>query len=284
MDAAQNATRYAAGLSRFEITVDGYNYAYLDTGKNDDQPTIVMVHGFNADKDNWPRMAFFLKDKYRLIAVDLLGHGESDQARDASYRISAQTARLQKVLSAIGVEQYHLIGNSMGGQISGAFAARYPENVLSATLLNNGGIISPQPSEFWQLLQAGKPNPLVPTDPSKADDFFNFVFANPPYIPQSIKAHYIEKGKTRKEMSNIIFEGLKGDNFENLALELPNIKAPIQIVWGKEDRVIDVSSIEVMTPLLEDETVVVLDNVGHAPMMEVPETVANLLDTFISNL
>ena len=123
-DAAMQAARSAAGMQAHNIKVGEYNYAYLDSGVDDSKPTIVFVHGFGAEKDNWPRMASFLSDDYRLVAIDLLGHGDSDKPRDVSYKISAQMQRLHSVIEAIELPPFHMMGHSMGGRIGGMYAAR----------------------------------------------------------------------------------------------------------------------------------------------------------------
>ena len=66
--------------------------------------------------------------------------------------------------------------------------------------------------------------------------------------------------------------------------ELAKIQAPTLLLWGKQDRVLDVSSIEVMQPLLGKPSVVIMDNVGHAPMLERPEESALLYRQFLEGL
>lgn len=283
-DAAMQAARSAAGMQAHTIKVGEYNYAYLDSGVEADKPTIVFVHGFGAEKDNWPRMASFLSGDYRLVAIDLLGHGDSDKPLDVSYKISAQMQRLHSVTEAIDLPPFHMIGNSMGGHIAGMYAARQPEDVLSVTLLNNGGILSPVIADAWQATAAGEPNPLIMRSVDDVDRFFDYVMVEKPFMTQSIKQHFAERSMAKRELNDYIFEFLRDDNFEDLALELPKITAPVQIIWGENDRILHVSSIEVMQPLLQDEKVVILPNTGHGPMMERPQQTAQALDNFIKSL
>lgn len=281
-DGAMQATRLAAGMDSASVEIDGYEIAYLDNGQTD-KPTILMVHGFGAEKDNWTRMALFLQEDYRLVALDQLGHGESAKPMDASYRISDQAARLYQFTEALGLDQVHLIGNSMGGHISGFFAARYPEKVASITFLNNGGIISPEPSDLWKEIQQGR-NPLIISKPEDAETFFKFIFVEPPFITEPVLEYFAERGMARKPMNDLIFSHIKDENFENLADELPNIQAPVQIIWGDSDRILHVSSIEKMVPLLDQPKVVIMPETGHGPMMERPEQTAHHLRSFIENL
>jgi len=283
-DAAMQAARSAAGMQAHNIKVGEYNYAYLDSGADDSLPTIIFVHGFGAEKDNWPRMAAFLSGDYRLVAIDLLGHGDSDKPREVSYKISAQMERLHSVIKAIDLPAFHMIGNSMGGHIAGMYAARHPEGVLSVTLLNNGGILSPVIADAWQATAAGEPNPLIIRSVDDIDRFLDYVMVEKPFMTQSIKEHFAKLSMAKQELNDYIFDFLRDENFEDLALELPKITAPVQIIWGEDDRILHVSSIDVMKPLLQNETIVILPNTGHGPMMERPQKTAEALDSFIKNL
>ena len=80
------------GVRQNNITVDGLNIEYLEGGKGE---TLVLLHGFGADKDNWTRTARYLTPHYRIIAPDLPGFGESSSPNDIEYTVSAQVERLK---------------------------------------------------------------------------------------------------------------------------------------------------------------------------------------------
>jgi pimeloyl-ACP methyl ester carboxylesterase len=173
--------RQRAGLSLEQIAVGDLSIHYYEGGPRDAQ-TILMLHGFAANKDNWLRFARHLSQDYRVIALDLPGFGASDKPT-GSYDVGTQTERLANVVQALQIDKLHLIGNSMGGHISALYAARYPDQVLSLALLDNAGITSPQPSELMQRLQRGEPNPLVVRQPEDFQRLLEFVFVEPPYLP-----------------------------------------------------------------------------------------------------
>ena len=112
-DGAMQLTRSAAGMETKQIKLGQYNYSYLDSGESS-KPTILFIHGFGAEKDNWTRMGVALKGDYRLVALDLLGHGESDKPLNVSYKISDQVERVNAFVDAMKLDSLHLIGNSMG--------------------------------------------------------------------------------------------------------------------------------------------------------------------------
>src|SRR3989338_1087834 len=251
----QLVERQRAGLSLKQISVSDLNIHYYEGGPSSAQ-TILMVHGFAANKDNWLRFARYLSQDYRVIALDLPGFGASDKPA-GSYDVGTQTERLASMIDALGIEQLHLIGNSMGGHISALYAARYPHRTLSLALLDNAGITSPHPSELMQRLQRGEPNPLVVKSPEDFQRLLDFIFVQPPYLTESLKRYF------------------------PLEPELPKIQAPTLIIWGAEDRALHVSSIEIMQPLLHKPSVTIMADTGHAPMIERPLETAEHYRAFL---
>lgn len=277
----QLAERQLAGLSVRTATVDGLTLHYYEGGPADGD-TLVMIHGFGANRDNWLRMARHFTERYRVIALDLPGFGESSKP-DASYDVASQTERLHAFVTALNIEKPHLIGNSMGGHIAALYAARYPDQVSSIALLDNAGITSPRMSEMFQMIERGQPNPLVVR---KAEDFgtlMDFVFVNPPPLPDSLKRHFAAQSMANQAHYDMIFTQLR-EQYVPLEPELPKIQVPVLVLWGDQDRVLDVSSIEVMKPLLQKPTVVVMKDCGHAPMIERPEETAQHYQAFLDSL
>lgn len=270
--------RQRAGLSLKQISVGDLNIHYYEGGPSSAQ-TILMVHGFAANKDNWLRFARYLSQDYRVIALDLPGFGASSRPA-GSYDVGTQTERLASVIDALGIEPLHLIGNSMGGHISALYAARYPGKVLSLALLDNAGITAPQPSELLQRLQRGEANPLVVRNVEDFQRLLAFIFVEPPYLPESLKGYLAEQASASSAHYDLVFRHLV-ERYIPLEPELPRIQAPTLIIWGAQDRVLDVSSIDVMRPLLRKPSVVIMADTGHAPMIERPQQTADHYRAFL---
>ena len=120
-DFLKTAERSAAGLKQKSVQVNGLRIEYLEGGKGD---PLVLLHGFGANKDNWTRFAKHLTSHFRVIALDLPGFGESSLAPDGDYRTHVQAERLKAFIRALGIESFHLGGNSMGGNIGQSVATR----------------------------------------------------------------------------------------------------------------------------------------------------------------
>ncbi len=148
--------RSSAGLSRHSIEVGDHTVVCLEGGEGEN---VLLVHGFGVNKDSWNRLAKQLTLSYHVAVVDLPGFGESSKREDASYTIAAQVERLDRIADALSLQTFHLAGNSMGGSISGEYAARFPDKVLSLGLFNTAGILEcPERSEMEILLEKGLPN------------------------------------------------------------------------------------------------------------------------------
>lgn len=273
--------RQRAGLSLKQISVGDLSIHYYEGGPSSAQ-TILMVHGFAANKDNWLRFARYLSQDYRVIALDLPGFGASSRPA-GSYDAGTQAERLASIIDALGITQLHLIGNSMGGHISALYAARYPHRTHSLALLDNAGITSPQPSELMQRLQRGEPNPLVVKSPEDFQHLLDFIFVQPPYLSESLKGYFAEQAISNSAHYDQVFAHLI-ERYIPLEPELPKIQAPTLVVWGAEDRALHVSSVEIMQPLLRKPRIVILADTGHAPMIERPELTAQHYRAFLQAL
>lgn len=270
-----------AGLSHEQLRAGDLNIHYYQGGPAQGE-TLVLIHGFAADKDNWLRFSRHLTDRYRVIALDLPGFGDSDHPV-GSYDVGTQAERLEVFLDALGVAQVHLLGNSMGGHIAALFAARYPQRVRSLALFDNAGVEAPTKSELFELLERGAPNPLVVRQAQDFQRLLQFVFVEPPYLPESLQRHLAERSMANREHYERVFQQLV-ERYIPLEPELAKIQAPTLLLWGEQDRVLHVSSIEVMRPLLRQPSVVVMPGVGHAPMLERPQESALLYRRFLEGL
>ncbi|WP_207884456.1 alpha/beta fold hydrolase [Pseudomonas sp. 30_B] len=276
---AQFAESSRAGLSERSQTADDLDIRYYEGGPDKAQ-TILLVHGFGADKSNWLRFARFLTDRYHVIAVDLPGFGDSSKPSNISYDVGTQAERLADFMRELGIGRYHVVGNSMGGHIAALLAARHPNEVLSAGLFDNAGVMAPRQSELFQRLSKGEDNPLVLRSVDDFPALLDFVFVQRPPMPSRLEHYLAERSLERSAFNNRVFQQLR-ERYIPLEPELPKITAPTLLLWGDRDRVLDVSSIDVMKPLLKKPSVAILRDCGHVPMIERPEETAQLYLDFL---
>lgn len=265
--------RNKSGLDVKSFTLtSGDKLVYAENNNLTAEP-LLLIHGFGGNKDNFTRIADELED-YHLIIPDLLGFGESSKPMSADYRSQAQATRLHELLQAKGLaSNIHIGGNSMGGAISVAYAAKYPKDVKSLWLVDSAG--------FWS---AGVPkslegatlenNPLLINSKEDFYKMYDFVMYKPPYLPKSVKAVFAQERINNKELDAKILEQIVTDNVEERAQIIADYKIPTLVVWGEKDQVIKPETVNVIKDIIPQAQVIMMEDIGHVPMIEAVEQTA----------
>ncbi|WP_150304567.1 alpha/beta fold hydrolase [Pseudomonas saliphila] len=271
-----------ADLESRTVDIPGFRIAYLEGGTGE---PLLLLHGMGANKDEWNRVAYHLTSQYRVIALDLPGFGDSDKPADGRYYTPDQVRYLTDIIEALGLDKVHLGGNSMGGRIATAYAARYPDTVKSLWLLAPSGVMSAKPSEVIKRLQRGEQLPLVVSNREDLDQSLELTTERAPYYPDPVKDAFAQSATENYRLHSRIMAEL---NQEAASQPLERIAAglsvPTRIVWGKQDKLFHHSSAEVLRELIDGSSVFLLPDTGHLPMMEAPAEVAEDYRKFRSNL
>ena len=277
--AAIDVERWRAGMTERTLTINDLRFSYLDGGTGE---IILMIHGFGANKDSWNRFARYLTDSFRVIAIDLPGHGDSTSDDEWKYDFESQVSRLSTFIDRIGIDRFHIIGNSMGGVIAINYTHQNPERTITLGLMNSGGVLSPTKSEYMHLLEKGI-NPLLVNSRDEFDNMLAFVMAKPPYIPWFVKDAVYEQYMKRQSINEKIFRDISTQETIKTSL-LSKVDIPVFIIWGKQDRVLDVSSVAKLEKSFPRSYSVILEDAGHAPMVEKPKTSAAHYTKFLKKL
>lgn len=274
--------RKRARVERKTVTVDGRTWPYLEGG-DPSKPTLVMVHGFGADKDHWTFYAPWLTKDYRLIAPDLPGFGENDRDGELPFDVGSQAARLKNFLDALGIDRPHLGGNSMGGWIALRYALDYPGALASLTLLNNAGVNGANESDLQKQAANEDYNPLVLANLEDADRLVAMVVHKPPFIPARLKpVLYADALKYRDQLDTIFWVIATEGRDHPLNDRLGEVKAPTLIIWGRHDRLLDVSCVPVLEAGIAGSRSHIFEHVGHVPMIEDPKATAAVMKGFLA--
>ena len=279
------AGRRYAGLAKKEIQVDDHRIVYLEGGKGQ---TILLLHGFGANKDNWIRFAKYLANDYHVVIPDIPGFGESSQIQNENYAAENQLTRIDRFTEVLKLERFHLAGNSMGGMLAGMYGAKYPQKVLTLALLAPGGVGSPSPSEVAILLQKGT-NPLLTGNTGDFDRLIKLCFAKPPFIPSQFKKVLAADAVAHRDFNKKIWDDMLG-NLTKEALSarenllkpyLPQIQAPVLIIWGDTDKILDVGGVSVLEKNLKNYQTAIMKDTGHTPMLEKPQETASYYVSYL---
>ena len=260
----------------------GDKMVYAENGNIAGEP-LLLIHGFGGNKDNFTRIARQLEN-YNLIIPDLLGFGDSSKPMAADYRAEAQATRLHELLQAKGLaSNIHIGGNSMGGAISVAYAAKYPKEVKSLWLIDSAG--------FWSVgVPKSLENATLENNPllvNKKEDFYqmyDFVMSKPPYIPKSVKAVFAQERIANKALESKILAQIVEDNVEERAKVIAEYNIPTLVVWGEEDKVIKPETVTLIKEIIPQSQVITMPAIGHVPMIEAVKETAKDYKAFREGL
>jgi pimeloyl-ACP methyl ester carboxylesterase len=263
-------------LVKKEVQVDDHRIVYLEGGKGE---TVVLLHGFGGNKDHWTAFAKYLKG-YHLVIPDVPGFGESSQVLTDNYSIESEVGRIDRFVEVLKLDKFHMAGNSMGGALTATYGAKYPEKVLTLALLDTGGAPSQKKSEFILELEKGN-NPLLPSSIEDVKKLAALVYVKMPPLPESFKKIMAADWIAHSEFNKKIWNDMQIHKF-TLAAVLPLIQAPVLIIWGDQDKILDVGGVAFLEKNLKNYKTFIMKDTGHCPMIEKPEETAKIYISFLN--
>lgn len=273
-----------AKLQRHSVALSFGEVSYLCNRPSIEphQPVILMLHGATADSSAWLPFCAQLKTPHTIVIIDFPGHGKSCASLEMDYSIAAQTQRLQELISALKIGSAHIIANSMGGAIALQLAALAPQLVASLILIDPAGV---NLVKSWVQEQSEDRGTHPVTEVKDLASFRLMVkvsMERPPYLPGFIAGALARAFILRSAVNLRIVENIESDLDQ--AEFLPKIQCKSLIIWGKEDRLLHVANAEHLHQQLAHSQLVILDGIGHCPMVEAPKPVARLCEQFLRSL
>ena len=266
----RNALRSVAGLQVKTVDVLGQPYPYLVGGVGE---TLVLVHGFTADKDTWGAVARHLTARYTVIAPDLPGFGDATRDPDADYSLDAQVENLRAFLQSLGLARVHLGGSSMGGGIVALFAAKYPVEVASLWLIDAAATGEITRSDLMQRYDATGAFPLLVQTQAQQRAKLALVFGGHQYMPHSLAYAMAVEGQRDYALHLHILKIIRHDT--PIEERYSGLQTPTLIVTGDHDRVVPPASVHTLAQVFVNSQIQVMPGLGHIPMVEAPKAVAD---------
>jgi triacylglycerol lipase len=264
--------RRLLGLREEVVDLGGVPIVYSDGGKGE---PLLLLHGLGASRATFDATSATLIKHYRVFIPDLPGFGESGLAPDGDYGIDAQVEWVERFVEALGLENFHLGGNSMGGWIAAAYAANYPHRVKSLWLLAAAGTGEMLETAAVKAYQENGDYLLLSRNIAEFDAVMERIFYKAPPLPYALRWAGARLAASKFDLHSKIFDQLL-DRGEDYRLEplLPQITAPTLLVWGEHDEVVPVSVMRRFEALLPNARTILMPEIGHVPQMEAPRQVA----------
>lgn len=274
--------RARCGLTAKTLQVGDMEIAYLEGGpQGEDVQTVVLIHGFGADKDNFTRTSAYLTDRFHVVIPDLPGFGDSTRLMEAEYDIRTQTERLHGILRALRVKKFWMGGSSMGGAITIAYSALYPDEVLGTWLLAPAGVVGAEDSDLMVEYKKTGKSLLVAEKPEDFDVILDIATETPPWSTYSVMHVLAQRAAADYKLHKRIFDQLASQSEIGINEAATNVKAPSLIVWGDRDRALHVSGAKILHNLMPGSDLVIMEGIGHLPMIEAPKAAAQDFLAFV---
>ncbi|WP_323761947.1 alpha/beta fold hydrolase [Maricaulis sp.] len=243
-----------------------------------DAPALIMVHGFSHSLESWDAWAEALSADYRVVRMDLPGHGLTGPDPQARYSVPQTVDFLDGLMDALQIERATLIGNSLGGLVAWRQAATHPTKVDRLVLLSPGGFSINGVTE----------NPV----PVPMGVQFYLTQAPQPIITAATGALYGDPAAMAPETPERVLQLMRGDGvgqamIERLRVftlpeptaELGQVEAPTLILWGAADVIIPAAHGAQFVEAMPDARLITYPGLGHVVHEEAPElTLADLRD------
>jgi pimeloyl-ACP methyl ester carboxylesterase len=276
-DAARQAM--SAHLEKKSVAAGDTVWSYYEGG---DGPTIVLLHGFAANKETWLEMAKGLTDHFHVVIPDLPGWGESSRHDGGDYGVGAQADRFESFAAAIGAQRFLLVGQSMGGAIAGVYAEKHPERVASLVLMGSLGLTFKE-NDFAREVKAGN-NPFVYHDRAGLEALLARIFVKPPQLPGRVEDALIARNEENRAFIERTFDELK-QPAQAFSLDpvIGKLSMPVLGLWCHDDKIIDVSALDTLRAGLKSSPSIgatVMNGCNHMPMLEKPVETARIITGF----
>jgi pimeloyl-ACP methyl ester carboxylesterase len=255
---------------RETISLGGHQIAYRDAGAGE---VVVLVHGLGGSSSSWAEVMQNLSRKYRVIAPDLLGHGQSDKPR-GDYSPALFARLLRDLLDALGIDKVTVVGHSLGGGVAMTFASAHRTYCRRLVLLNSGGFGS-QVTVLLRMLSLPGAGFILPLFAAGRALWTGGLST----VRESFPGRDDRRVFLRTLRSVVNHRGQAASALECLHA-LANL--PTQIIGSENDRVIPVAHAHAAHSALLGSRLHIIPNVGHDPQMQRPDTVADLIDDFVA--
>ncbi|MEO6172847.1 MAG: alpha/beta fold hydrolase, partial [Arenimonas sp.] len=174
-----------------------------------------------------------------------------------------------------------LVGHSMGGHIAGLLAARHPELISKLVLMSAAGVQFDENDFARLVLKGGNPFEVKTREQFHAQ--MSLVFTEPPFVPWPFDEAMVQRRRRDAAFEAKVLDSIgRGPDVIVLQSEMAKIQSPTLLLWCKDDRVIDVSSVPIFLAGISGSQALILEGCGHMPMMAKPKKVAGGIENFLA--
>lgn len=277
--------QYGGDPSKFITLSDGATAHYRDRGNPAGVP-VVLLHGSNSSLFTWEGWIPTLAGKYRIITVDLPGHGLTGRIPGDDYSPASMEQFVDRFTSAIGVNQFVIGGNSMGGELAARMALDEPDHVLGLILVDAAGVTVPNLQQNLPLGFTLARMPVIKylllwfTPKSLVREGLEKAYSNPHRVTDAevdltwrLLRHRGNRLATLKRFSL--------PDARPLNTRIGHLTLPTLVLWGEDDQLLPLDMGKIYAGNIAGSQAVYFPHVGHLPQEEAPEKSAAVVAAFL---
>lgn len=278
------AARWALPPSEF-VAIEGLDVHVRDEGPDDPVATIVLLHGTGSSLHTWDGWTEVLRDRYRVLRVDLPGFGLTGPSPANDYSLTAYAEFVVAVLDEFSIEIATLGGNSLGGRIAWATALAAPERVDRLVLVDASGYAIAAKSVPIGFRVAQTPvlrNVVRNVLPRFAvEQSIINVYGDPARIAPGTVDRYFEL-TTREGNRDALVQRMLQIKPGVMSERISALQQPTLLLWGAKDRLVPLEVGERFDRDIADSTLIVFDDLGHVPHEEAPVRTVEAVITWLN--
>lgn len=256
------------------ITFKHGKVSFSDTGKG---RVVVLLHGFLGSQEIWQQTIDDLSKSYRVIAIDLPGHGNTDNFGYV-HTMELMAKSVKAVLEKLNVKRYVVIGHSMGGYTALAFADLFPDNIKGICLFHSSAYPDSEEKkrDRTRSVKVVKANHQV-----YSSEVIKNLFASDHLNDLKKELAFATKiaSKTKKQGIIAALEGMKDRPDRSIILGLVNY--PIMMIIGAHDNILPAEQLLEQSKMIRHPHVLYLENDGHMGFLESPEVCHKAIRKFL---
>ena len=273
-------------------TIHGHQMAYRLAGEDHvGAETLVLIHGMAGSSRTWRDVMGPLSRTHRVLAPDLLGHGQSEKP-SGDYSLGALASGVRDLMAHLGIERATLVGQSLGGGVVMQFAYQFPERCERIVLVSSGGL-GREVSWMLRLLSVPGADLVLPvvapafvaTQGNSVSRWLRDRGIKAPRVAEMWQAYAsLAEPENRsaflRTLRAVVDPGGQAVEASDRLYLIDGMAS--LIIWGDDDHIIPVEHAQAAHAAMPGSRLEVFDGVGHFPQVEAPERFVEVLEDFLA--
>ncbi|WP_078549413.1 alpha/beta fold hydrolase [Litchfieldia alkalitelluris] len=267
-------------MTEERITIGNYQMSFRVYDSPSDE-VVVFIHGIPTNSHLWDQIIPYLTPNYKVVAVDLIGYGQSSRGPAADLTLPKQASYIIELFNHLGIYRAHVVGHDLGGGIVQIISVCYPDRVKSMVVADGVCFANwPLPkvvSIRWPIAPEFEPSPLF------IERMLREGVNNPQVLTPAILRCFtlpFARPTGGEELQQASF-ALNHHQTEDLVPYLPGIKCPVTLLWGQFDRYLPPYWGLLLKQTIPQANLRILPDCSHYSMLDNPALFAHELLTHL---